>query len=87
MKKFNVKLILRNHQVITMEVEAQDKDEIEKMDLLDLTESYLLENENNNIHSYDLTEIEEDEEEDFLPINGGEYYISTIDYIEITEIR
>lgn len=86
MKKFNVKLILRNHQVITMEVEAQDKDEIEKMDLLDLTESYLLENENNNIHTYDLTEIEE-YPEDFLPINGGEYYIFTIDYIDIIEIR
>lgn len=69
-----------------IEVEGSPKD-----DLLRLIEKYIIENPD-EFRKYNFLELyknysEEEISEQFIPINGGEYYIDNIIGIEVVEYK
>ena len=76
---------------VEIEVEEESKEEVEKMDLIDLLDNFIY-FEENKIEKYSMEEAMEyleDEEEIqyyYLAINGGEYYVNSVINVRIEEL-
>ena len=59
------------------------EDETKRSDLLGLLdEAYSEMKDDFPVALYDLSEIDEDERENFIPLNGGEKYIEGVAYVD-----
>lgn len=79
MKKGNMKIYLHSGFALCPYIEVEGDGQ---SDLLQLIDNYVSEGGDLPVPKYSLDEISEEEAEEYIPINGGEYYIRGIAHVE-----